>query len=391
MDGKKIARRVSGQAYSDSSDIDLRRFGSKGPMLPMLGLGGQVTFQHGTEAEAENLFETVVDAGVRYIDTAHDYGASQERLGRYMAAYPDHEFFVATKTAKRDRDDFMRELDENIELLGRTPDVLHVHSVNKGEQQEILRSGGALESAHIARDRGLCRFVGLTSHDDPDSVWEVARWGGGVDVTMVALNAADTRFLDRYIPWCRSKGIAVVAMKVMGRGTLVRPDGPGVRSGSEALTFALSCPVDMAVVGFSFPEEVQELTDSVRGFDPMTAAEMRDLVDGTALYADDVWFYRGEMDWDKAVDRRPSLDWQLPSPMSKLGSAMSSRDRLDDVMRDYKGLAWVTRGAAPSEMAKAFRKLLSKADAESLIDDLERDDELHPDVIDFLRMKQSKR
>jgi predicted aldo/keto reductase-like oxidoreductase len=285
--------------------ISARQFGDFGPMLPILGLGGEVVFTHGTYEQAQAVFHAAIKGGVRYIDTAHDYENSQERFGRLFKEVPDVDLFVATKCAPRDRDAFLRHFDENVELLGRFPDVLHVHHIEHGEQQTVLKKGGALEAALWLKEQGACKYVGVTAHDAPDTLWEVVRWGAGIDVTMVALNVADTRFLEHYIPYCRSKGIAVVGMKVMGRGKLVKPDVPGVRTGADALRFTLSCPVDLAIVGFSWPEEVEECVGVANDFKPLTAAQMRDMVDGVQWRQTDTWFYREELPWQGVPDMSP--------------------------------------------------------------------------------------
>ena len=305
----RIVARVAGEQYCSGLPMNCRQLGNRGPAIPILGMGGQNVFSMGTFDEARKVFRACIDAGVRYVDTAYSYAKSQDRLGRLFAEGVP-ELFVATKSTQRERDDFLRELDESIELLGRTPDLLHVHAVSKGQSQEVMKHGGALEAANEARDRGLCQFVGITSHDDPQACEEIVRFGEGVDVAMVAISAGDTRFLDGFVPLCRSRGVGVVAMKIMGRGQLVRPDGPGAQSGAQALRFALSQPVSLAIVGFSYPSEVSELAEEATDFQPMTGPEMRDLVDGTIPYSQDVLFYRDEVgDWDSVKEMRPSPEF----------------------------------------------------------------------------------
>ena len=308
----RIAAKVSGSAYCGDSPLVCRKLGSRGPMVPVLGLGGQNIFSLGTYDEARDVFQAAMDAGVRYVDTAHDYQKSQERLGRIFKETDNlPEFFLATKSVQRERDGFLRELDENIELLGRAPDLLHVHAVAKGESQQIVKRGGALEAAIEARNRGLCKFVGITSHDDPQTCMEILSRTDQIDIVMVAISVADTRFLDGLVPMCRQRGVGVVAMKVMARGELIRPGGPGVQTAAQAIRFPLSqSGVAVAIAGFSFPQEVDELAESCRDFIPLSGAEQRDLVDGTALYSQDAWFYRGDIaDWDGVQEVRPSPDW----------------------------------------------------------------------------------
>jgi aryl-alcohol dehydrogenase-like predicted oxidoreductase len=304
---RKIADDISGLSYTENSDIPPRRLGKHGPLVPMLGLGGQGVFQYGTMKQSEDVFDAAMDAGIRYIDTAHDYGESQERLGKLMKGI-DFNLFVATKIGKRERDDFLRELDENLERLGRVPDLLQVHAIHKGEVEPGIN---AVELANEAKSNGKCKYVGITGHSDSQTMENILRMSDGIDCALVSLSPADIRFIEEFIPVARQRGLGIVAMKIMSRGMLVRPSGPGVRTSEEALRFALSNNVDVGIVGFSFSEEVEELANIAKEFTPMRASEMTDLVNGTAIYADEVTFYRpGVEAWDEQVERlRPSPDW----------------------------------------------------------------------------------
>jgi len=310
MDCARIAKKLCGQVYADTSDLDVRQLGSRGPAVPIFCLGGQAAIENGTEAQARSVFKAAIDAGVRYIDTANIYGPSQERLGKFFVDV-DEDLFVATKSAERTKSNFLMEIETSVEVLGRIPDVAHIHSVTKGEASQIVQPGGALEGALQAKAEGLCHHIGLTSHDSPDDMCQIIRRCDDIDIVMVALNPADTRFAEELIPLCNERGIGVVAMKVMARGLLVRPTGPGVKTASEAMRFALSCPgVDAAVVGISYPEEVKELAEVCEDFEPMEWPEARDLVQGTAPYAQELMFYRSEIrDWETPPDMRPSPDW----------------------------------------------------------------------------------
>jgi aryl-alcohol dehydrogenase-like predicted oxidoreductase len=308
---RSIVDILSGRRFYAGSSLPLRQFGA-GPVLPVLGMGGEVVFTHGSERQAWRVFREAYRQGVRYIDTAHDYKNSQKRLGRFFKQLPEggSELFVATKSGKRERDGFLRELDSNIKLLGRTPDVMHVHAVHGGEQQVVTAKNGPLEAALEAKDQGLCRYVGVTSHACPQTMCEIVRMAGDeIDVMMIAISAGDTRFLPELIPLARSRNIALVAMKVMGRGRLIRPSGPGVRSAADAMHFVLSCPVDLVIVGFSYPMEVVEAAAAVRSFQPLTQQQMDRLEAGTALYGDELWWYQDALqEWDDDVSnpmRRP--------------------------------------------------------------------------------------
>jgi aryl-alcohol dehydrogenase-like predicted oxidoreductase len=49
-----------------------------------------------TDAESENILNAVLDSGINFIDTAYDYGRSEELIGRYIS-HRRHEYILATK------------------------------------------------------------------------------------------------------------------------------------------------------------------------------------------------------------------------------------------------------------------------------------------------------
>ncbi len=60
------------------------------------------------DREAETILNAVVDSGINFIDTANDYGRSEEYIGRYLSHRRD-EYVLATKcgctVVHRDDDD----------------------------------------------------------------------------------------------------------------------------------------------------------------------------------------------------------------------------------------------------------------------------------------------
>jgi aryl-alcohol dehydrogenase-like predicted oxidoreductase len=54
------------------------------------------------DAEAEQILNAVVDNGITFIDTASDYGRSEEYIGRFLSHRRD-ELVLATKCGLHDR------------------------------------------------------------------------------------------------------------------------------------------------------------------------------------------------------------------------------------------------------------------------------------------------
>ena len=66
-------------------------FGAMEIRVPRIWRGRPVT-----EKQAETILNTVLDEGINFIDTANDYGRSEEFIGRYIA-HRRNEFYLATK------------------------------------------------------------------------------------------------------------------------------------------------------------------------------------------------------------------------------------------------------------------------------------------------------
>ncbi len=75
--------------------MEKRKFGNTGMAVTVLGYGA-MEFRHVDENQAGRLLESVLDAGINFIDTAPDYGPSEERIGKWIA-HRRSEYFLATK------------------------------------------------------------------------------------------------------------------------------------------------------------------------------------------------------------------------------------------------------------------------------------------------------
>ena len=92
------------------TDLPKRQLGRTGLQVTTLGYGalelsgrpssrpGEVRSRDINESDAEAILNAVLDAGINYIDTAPDYGMSEERIGRYIA-HRRSEYFLCSKCA----------------------------------------------------------------------------------------------------------------------------------------------------------------------------------------------------------------------------------------------------------------------------------------------------
>jgi aryl-alcohol dehydrogenase-like predicted oxidoreductase len=126
------------------------------------------------DAEAEQILNAVVDNGINFIDTANDYGRSEEYIGRFLSHRRD-EFLLATKcgctVVRRDdstddtphvwtKENLFRGLHESLARM-RIDDVdlmqLHNPSVEQCE------SGDLVTALQEMKEQGKVRWIGVSA------------------------------------------------------------------------------------------------------------------------------------------------------------------------------------------------------------------------------------
>jgi len=134
--------------------------------LSIIGFGG-FTLSGLPQEEASRLVDKVFDRGVNYYDVAPSYGNAEELLGPALRG-KRQDVFLACKTLKRSAREAEQEFVSSLKRL-RTDefDLYQLHAVNKMEDFKVLTAPkGALDFLIKARDRGLCRFIGFSSHSE---------------------------------------------------------------------------------------------------------------------------------------------------------------------------------------------------------------------------------
>ncbi len=273
-------------------------FGSTGVSVTRVGLGGEgVLRTHGREEEARKVIEKALDLGIGYYDTAPAYSGSEDYLGSVWKSgkFDRNSIFQTSKSASRDYDGAMRDLRETLVKLGADHlDLWQIHDVRTmGDFAEIGGSGGALQAFIKAKESGLVRHIGVTGHHDPEVLTKcVEEWP--LDSVLLPVNPVEGilgGFLTETLPAAKSKGMAVIAMKVLGGGHYLVSEQN--LTAPIYLRYALSQPVDVVIVGCSTPAEVAELAQEAQSFVPMGQEDQRALLEVFRPQARSLAFYRG--------------------------------------------------------------------------------------------------
>ena len=275
-------------------------FGSDGPPVTRVGLGGEgVLRTWGADADAQAMIHHALEMGITYFDSARVYAGSESYYGSVWSESPEarRSIFQTSKSPGRGRDEALRDLEKSLATMKAGHlDLWQIHDVRtEADLQTIEGPGGALEGFIESREAGTVRRIGVTGHHDPDILLRAVReWP--VDSVLLPVNPVEGilgGFTDRVIPEARDRGLAVIAMKVLGAGHYLSPEG-GIDAGL-LIRYALSHDITVAIVGCSTPGEVSELVEVGRDFTPMTQEEKRELEDVYRPYVEKFAYYRGKM------------------------------------------------------------------------------------------------
>jgi aryl-alcohol dehydrogenase-like predicted oxidoreductase len=236
-----------------------RRLGRTGHLSTIVIFGTYAVGQLAQE-DADATMEIVLSYGVNHIDVAPTYHEAELRLGPWLEQHR-HRFFVGCKTMARDRAGAREELHRSLERLRIDQfDLYQLHAVETMDQLDACTApGGALEAILGARDEGLTRFVGITSHGLQAPAVEIAALERfDFDTVLFPLNIvlwADPGYRQQaqsLLALCADRDVGTMVIKALARGpwgqqapryhTWYEPfDEPLAME--RALRFALSQPV----------------------------------------------------------------------------------------------------------------------------------------------------
>jgi len=275
------------------AEIPRRPLGRTGLEVSALGIGGYHLGSADSEAEATRIVNEALDAGVNFFDNAWEYhqGLSEERLGRALKGKRDRAV-VMTKvcTHGRDRNIAMRQLEESLTRLQTDHiDVWQIHEViYENDPDLIFAPNGAAEALLEARRQGKVRFLGFTGHKDPSIHLKMLAHDFPFDTVQMPLNCLDATFRSfetNVLPEVNRRGIAALGMKSLGgSGELVREGAVVVTTG---LRYAMSLPVAVTISGVDSLSVLHQNLEVARGFQPFSAAEMKNIREACRVDASD--------------------------------------------------------------------------------------------------------
>jgi len=269
-----------------------RVFGKTGARISVLAMGcGSRLLSYQEEDKAIAALDKGMAAGINYLDTAYGYGngKSESWVGKAIQGKRKG-LWITTKINVRKGDDAARILEGSLKRLGLDQiDLIHVHALGGADDLAAVEApGGVLKHLYKLRDQKVTRFIGVTSHTDPETL-KAALERNDFDCVQMALNAAlvgmkdgkgkmdinrdlKTSFELLALPVALKKKMGITAMKVYGQEGLV-----GAAPLDKLLNYALTLPVAAAVVGMPKLEYIDENVRMARAFKRLGKSEMRDM------------------------------------------------------------------------------------------------------------------
>lgn len=279
---------IGGAAQAADSPLPQRVLGRTKQKVSIVGIGmAPLGSRNTTQAQAEAVVNTALDAGITYVDVSPDYGDAEDKLRPIMKARRDGLFLVTKVNPQRpDKVSIIAQVEESLRRMGTDHiDAVHIHNLGDWDMDKLVTPDGPIAGLKEAQKRGLIRFIGTSGHMRPPRFVKAIETGE-IDLTMNALNFADRNnyaFEDMVLPTARKQGTGIVAMKVLGGAKNWRYDGatPGCLADhyDSAIRYALGLEgVTCAVIGLSNLDEVHKAVQAARSFTPLSAAEKEELL-----------------------------------------------------------------------------------------------------------------
>jgi len=265
-----------------------RTLGRTAEKVSAIGLGG---YHIGTVDEelSKRIIRSAIDRGITFMDNSWDYndGRSEVFMGKALRDGYREKVFLMTKFDGRTAALAMKQIDQSLERLQTDHvDLIQFHeNIRLEDPDRFFAPDGAVEAMLAAKKAGKTRHIGFTGHKDPAVHLRMLQMAVErnfhFDTVQMPINVMDAHFRSfthQVVPVAVEQGIAVLGMKPMGSGVILSSK---TVSPIECLHFALAQPTSVVITGIDKLEILDQAFEAARTFEPMTEAEMAQLLSRT--------------------------------------------------------------------------------------------------------------
>ena len=195
------------------------RFGKTELMVSEVAFGG-IPIMRRSMADAVKVVRGAIDLGVNFIDTAHGYADSEEKIGAAIQGYPREKLVIASKSPAGDKKGFLEQLELSLKRLGTDyVDIYQHHGVSTKEKQDAMFGpDGAFEGMKEGIADGRIRHPAFSSHNIPIAM-EIMKTGR-FEAVQIPFNFVDDTAAEEIIPLAGELDMGFIAMKPLGGGLL---------------------------------------------------------------------------------------------------------------------------------------------------------------------------
>ncbi len=247
--------------------MDKIRLGKTNLQVSRLGFGG-IPIQRLNEADAVSVVQKCLDLGVTFLDTANAYTTSEERIGKAIAGRRDG-LVLATKSLSRKREGVEKHLNLSLQRLNvKYIDLYQFHGVSdKASLDMVLAPDGPMSVAEKAREDGLIRHIGITSHQI--DVAKEAVTSGQFETIMFPFNFVTAEAANELIPLAKKHDVGFIVMKPLSGGM--------IDNANIAFKYLMQFPEILTIVGIEKVAEIEEIVNIFEGSKTITAEEKKQM------------------------------------------------------------------------------------------------------------------
>jgi len=244
--------RIFAQESSDFKRIVYRELGSTGFKASEVGFGAMNT-------RDGDLIKAAYDSGINFFDTAHGYmgGENEKIVGKALKSVRD-KIFLVTKVPKTSPDEMRRNMETSLRRLQTDyVDIMFLHITRSRDQ---ILNEDYIKTFEEAKKKGLCRFVGVSTHSNQAEVLDAAVESKFWDSVLTGYNFTSPDNVGPAIERARKAGLAIIAMKTLVKGKGY-PEGASknITSNQAALKWVLQNPyVDTTIPGMTAFEHLAD-------------------------------------------------------------------------------------------------------------------------------------
>lgn len=279
---------------ANPSGMIYRKLGSTGERVSAIGLGGS-HIGIPSESEGIQIVRSALDRGMTFLDNCWDYGDGEceLRMGKALRDGYRQKAFLMTKFDGRTKQAAAQQIDQSLQRLQTDHvDLIQFHeNIRIDDPDRFFAEGGALEAVSAAKQAGKVRYIGFTGHKDPlvhERMLEVAQQHHfHFDACQMPLNPMDAHFrsfAQNVVPKLVKQGTAVLAMKTMGGGAVLKSN---TVNAIECLHYALNLPTSVVITGCDSMKILDQAFEAARTFKPFSPSDLTALLQKTRDAAQD--------------------------------------------------------------------------------------------------------